>query len=70
MVYINISPLQSFMSRTDSHIIIVNFSSDSDSSMYGLFKKLYVKKWKDLVHWSNTSMKHEQENTIQKIKTR
>ena len=43
MTYVNTSPLQSFMSRTDSHIIIVNFTSDSDLSMYGLGQKLYVK---------------------------
>ena len=36
MTYVNTSPLQSFMSRTDSHIIIVNFISESDLSMYGL----------------------------------
>jgi hypothetical protein len=39
MSYINSSPLQSFMSRTNSHIIIVSFISDGDLSIYGLGQK-------------------------------
>ena len=36
MPYVNTSPLQSFISKIDSHIIIVNFISESDLSIYGL----------------------------------
>ena len=40
MTYVNASLLQSFMLRTDSHIIILNFISESDISRLG--QNLYV----------------------------
>ena len=49
MPYVNISSLQSFMLKIDSHIIIVNFISESDLSMYGLEQNLYVQIRKELV---------------------
>ena len=57
MTYINTSPAQSFISRTHSNIIIVHFMGESDSSIYGLGQ-------------NKLNLKYEQENAIQKYKTR
>ena len=40
MICVYTSQLQSFMSRMDSHTIIVNFISESDFSIYGLGQKI------------------------------
>ena len=74
MPYVNTSPLQSFISRIDSHIIIVNFISESDLSIYSLGQNFI--RWKftqvgTLVKIElHTPMEDEEENTIQKNKTR
>jgi hypothetical protein len=74
MPYVNTFPLQSFISRIDSHIIIVSFISESDLSIYGLGQNFI--RWKlrgvgTLVKIGlHTLMEDEQENTIQKNKTR
>jgi hypothetical protein len=44
MIYVNTSPLQSFMSKTISYILIVNSINESDLSMYGL-GKIYTYKY-------------------------
>ena len=54
MAYIDTSSLQSFMSRTHSYIIIVDFTSESDLSKYGSRQILYVKIRNQLVHWSRS----------------
>ena len=73
MTYVNTSPLQSFMSRTDSHIIIVNCISESDLSMYSLGQKFIRQSIKGVGTFIKIGihklMEHEQENTIPK-KTR
>ncbi len=74
MPYINTYPLQSFISRIDSHIIIVNFISESDLSIYGLgqnFIRCKLIGVGTLVKIGlHTLMEDEEENTIQKNKTR
>ena len=74
VAYVNTSQLQSLMSRTESHVVIVNFVSESDLPIYGLGQKI--------IRWSmkgvgtliktgiHTLEKNEQENTLQKNKTR
>jgi hypothetical protein len=73
-LYVKTSPLQSFMLRTDSHIILVNFISDCDISMYDLGQKIIRQKMKGvgtlIENGIQTFMEHEQENAIQKNKTR
>ncbi len=74
MPYVNTSPLQSFISKIDSHIIIVDFTSESDLSIYGLGQNFI--RWKltgvgTLVKIGlHTLIEDEEENTIQKNKTR
>ena len=73
MSYVNTSPLQSFVPRQGSHIIIAIFISHSDLSMYGLGKKIIC--WKLKVVGTlikigiHKLMEHEQEKTIQKSKS-
>ena len=44
MPHVSTSPLQSFISRTESHIIIASFTTESDLSIYGLGQKNYTLK--------------------------
>ena len=66
--------MTSKLNRTNSHIIIASFVSESDLSMYGLGQKFIRWKLKGVgtlikigIH---KLMEHEQENTIQNKKTR
>ena len=69
MLHVNTSPLQSLISRTESHIIIASFISDNDLSMYILGQNFTQSKLKEVGTLINikilTLMEHEQENTIQ-----
>ena len=74
MPHVNISPMQSFISRTELHITIASFISDIDLSKYNLGPKLItwkLKRFGTLVKIGiHTVIEDEQENTIQKNKTR
>jgi hypothetical protein len=73
MTYANTSSFQCFMSKTDSYIILVNFISESDFSMYGFRVKFICKNKSGVSTFIeigiHTLMEHEQQYTIQK-KTR
>ena len=74
MPYVNTSPLQSFISKINLHIITVNFISESDLSIYGLGQNFI--RWKligvgTLVKIGlHRLIEDEGKNTIQKNKTR
>ena len=74
MPHVNTSPLQSFILRRESQMIIASFMSKSDLSIYNLGQKLIrwkLKRFGTLVKiGTHTWMEDEQENTIQKNKTR
>ena len=74
MPYITPSPLQSYISRTGSHIIIASFISDNDLSMYILGQNFTQSKLKEVGTLINikilTLMEHEQKNKIQNNKTK
>ena len=72
--HVNTSPSQSFILRTEPHIIIASFISESGLSIYGLGQKFIcwkLKRFGTLVMIGiHTLMEHEQENTIPKNKNK